>query len=87
MKFEGNEGLLFNLILRSCAEVGLCIISELLYRYIFLIVIHMAIKIHNLKFEPVTFSYLHLIDPKPSAHEVAKYTLIVVLLLLFQAQE
>lgn len=47
----------------------------------------MAIKIRNLKFEPVTFSYLHLIDPKPSAHEVAKYTLIGVLLLLFQAQE
>lgn len=47
----------------------------------------MAVKIHNLKFEPVTFSYLHLTDPKPGAHEVAKYTLMVVLLLLFQAQE
>lgn len=62
-------------------------ISDLLYRHIFLIVIHMAVKIHNLKFEPVAFSYLHLTNPKPSAHEVAKYTLIMVLLLLFQAQE
>lgn len=47
----------------------------------------MAIKIRNLKFELVAFSYLHLTVPKPSAHEVAEYTLIVVLLLLLQAQE
>lgn len=62
-------------------------ISDLLYRHIVLIVIHMAIKIRNLKFELVAFSYLHLTVPKPSAHEVAEYTLIVVLLLLLQAQE